>query len=134
MDNRHVNMLKAAVPYTSPRFRKPMQILIQAQELASYIRDDDEADLSACGLESAGDVEGMMESMRGFCSKQEKDTVEMVLNLLRTQKFYRAYRQFMASGKNNSDNAMFEFLMSQLAPDQQASFEKMSSILGEGKE
>lgn len=48
MDNRHVNMLKAAVPYTSPRFRKPMQILIQAQELASYIRDDDEADLSAC--------------------------------------------------------------------------------------
>ena len=87
MDNRHVNMLKAAVPYTSPRFRKPMQILIQAQELASYIRDDDEADLSACGLESAGDVEGMMESMRGFCSKQEQDTVDMVLNLLRTQKF-----------------------------------------------
>ncbi len=133
MDNRQMNMLKAAIPYTMPRYRKPMQILIQAQELASYIREDDEADIGACDLESAGDIEGMMESMRGFCSKKEQDTVDMILNLLRTQRFYRAYRQFMASGRNNSESAMLEFMMSQLAPEQQASFEQMSSILNEGK-
>ena len=67
MQNRQVEMLKAAMPYTEPGLRKPMQIFIQAEELAAYINDSgSEDDLQACDMGSVGDVEGMMESIREF--------------------------------------------------------------------
>ena len=33
MQGRQIEILRAAIPYTEPRLRKPMQIVIQAEEL-----------------------------------------------------------------------------------------------------
>ena len=102
MQNRQVNMLKAAMPYTAPRLRKPMQILIQAEELALYMQKDEEEEIRACNMETVGDVEGMMESVRQYCNEPEQETVNMVLNFIRAQNLYRRYRNYMQAYKNSS--------------------------------
>lgn len=133
MQNRQVNMLKAAMPYTAPRLRKPMQILIQAQELALYMQKDEEEEIKACNLDTVGDVEGMMESVREYCNEPEKETVNMVLNFIRAQNLYRSYRNYMSTYKNNSENGMFDFLMSQLSSEQQDMVNQMSHMSNAGQ-
>lgn len=147
MHNRQIDMLRTAIPYTMPNVRKPIQILLQVQELASYIQNDsDEPELEACSLENVGDIEGMMESLREYCTAKEKDTVDMVLNYIRVQRMYQTYKTYTSlnekmnneSNKNNgnqkarnqnSSNNMMEFLMSQLTPEQQRTFAQMSSLM-----
>lgn len=128
MQNRQVNMLKAAMPYTAPRLRKPMQILIQAQELALYMQKDEEEEIRACNMETVGDIEGMMESVREYCNEPEQETVNMVLNFVRAQNLYRRYRNYVSTYKNNSESGMMDFLMSQLSPEQQDMFNQMNHI------
>ena len=126
MQNRQVEMLKAAMPYTEPGLRKPMQIFIQAEELAAYINDSgSEDDLQACDMGSVGDVEGMMESIREFCNAAERETVDLVLNFIRVQRMYQMYRQY----KNSNGNEMMELLAAGLTPEQRKTFEQMSAVM-----
>ena len=133
MQNRQVNMLKAAMPYTAPRLRKPMQILIQAEELALYMQKDEEGEIRACNMETVGDVEGMMESVRQYCNEPEQETVNMVLNFIRAQNLYRRYRNYMQAYKNSSEAGMMDFLMSQLSPEQQDMFNQVSRMQNSGQ-
>lgn len=133
MQNRQVNMLKAAMPYTAPRLRKPMQILIQAEELALYMQKDEEEEIRACNMETVGDVEGMMESVRQYCNEPEQETVNMVLNFIRAQNLYRRYRNYMQAYKNSSEAGMMDFLMSQLSPEQQDMFNQVSRMQNPGQ-
>ncbi len=133
MQNRQVNMLKAAMPYTAPRLRKPMQILIQAEELALYMQKDEEEEIRACNMETVGDVEGMMESVRQYCNEPEQETVNMVLNFIRAQNLYRRYRNYMQAYKNSSEAGMMDFLMSQLSPEQQDMFNQVSRMQNSGQ-
>ena len=126
MQNRQVEMLKAAMPYTEPGLRQPMQIFIQAAELAAYINDSgSEDDLQACDMGSVGDVEGMMESIREFCNAAERETVDLVLNFIRVQRMYQMYRQY----KNSNGNEMMELLAAGLTPEQRKTFEQMSAVM-----
>ncbi|MBE5937857.1 MAG: hypothetical protein E7265_07485 [Lachnospiraceae bacterium] len=131
MQNRKIDMLRAAMPYTEPRYRKPMQVLIQTEELVSYINEDGEADMEACDTGSVGDVEGMMESIKDFCNPKELETVNLVLNFVRAQRMYRTYRSFKQSDQSGSNNGMMEFLASQLTPEQQKTFGKMAAVMNE---
>lgn len=126
-------MLKAAMPYTAPRLRKPMQILIQAEELALYMQKDEEEEIRACNMETVGDVEGMMESVRQYCNEPEQETVNMVLNFIRAQNLYRRYRNYMQAYKNSSEAGMMDFLMSQLSPEQQDMFNQVSRMQNSGQ-
>lgn len=126
MQSRQIEMLKAAIPYTEPRLRKPMQIVIQAEELAAYMRDNEnEADLQACDMDSVGDLEGMMESIREYCNAAERETVDLVLNFIRVQRMYQLYRRY----KKSNGNEMMEFLTSQLTAEQRKTFDQMSSFM-----
>lgn len=125
MQERQLDMLRAAMPYTEPRLRKPMQIMIQAGELVSYIRDNDnETDLEACDMSSVGDVEGMMESIREFCTAAERETVDLVLNFIRAQRMYETYRRYKKSG-----GEMMDILASTLTPEQRNTFEQMTQVM-----
>lgn len=131
MKNRQIDMLKAAMPYTAPHLRKPMQVYIQANELVDYIHsEENENELEACDTGSVGDIEGMMEHIRPFCNKRECELVDMVLNFFRAQKMYQCYRNYSSvNGKSCTGGGMFEFLMSQLSPEQRSMFDKMSSSM-----
>ena len=90
MNKRQLDMLRAAMPYTNPTLRKPLQVYIQTAELSDYIRSDDSvSEVNACGLDHVGDVEGMMEQIREFCNPRERDMLDMVINFVRAQKIYQ---------------------------------------------
>lgn len=136
MHNRQIDMLRTVIPYTAPDVRKPIQILLQVQELSEYIQGNKDPELEACDLDNVGDIEGMMESLRQYCTVKEKDTVDLVLNYVRAQRMYQTYRGYAAStGKQKNDsysdngNNMMEFLMSQLSPEQQKMFAQMSTMM-----
>lgn len=137
MQNRQLDMLRTAIPYASPSFRKPMQVYIQARELSDYIRKGDEsADVEACGIGNAGDMEGLMENIRQFCNAEEREMIDTMLNIVRAQKMYQCYRGYMAANSSNDAGArksggpgMLDFLMSQLTPEQQNMFAQMSSAM-----
>ena len=141
MQNRQIDMLRTALPYASPSFRKPLQVYIQAQELSDYIRSGDEsADVEACGMGNAGDVEGLMENIRQFCNAEERETIDTVLNIVRAQKMYQCYRGYIAANSANSSGGrkggagMLDFLMSQMTPEQQNMFSQMSSAMSASAE
>lgn len=126
MQNRQIEMLKAAMPYTEPRVRKPIQIVIQAEELAAYINDSGGgADLQACDINHVGDIEGMMESIREYCNAAERETVDLVLNFIRAQRMYQMYRKY----KNSGSNELMELLASGLTPEQHKTFDQMVTAM-----
>lgn len=141
MQNRQIDMLRTALPYAAPSFRKPLQVYIQAQELSDYIRNGNEsADVEACGIGNAGDVEGLMENIRQFCNAEEREMIDTVLNIVRAQKMYQCYRGYVAANSANASGGrkggpgMLDFLMSQLTPEQQNMFAQMSSAMSAGAE
>lgn len=136
MQNREIDMLRTAIPYASPSLRKPLQVYLQTRELSDYIRNGDEsADVEACGVGNAGDVEGLMENIRQFCNAEEREMIDTVLNIVRAQKMYQCYRGYMAanasgaSGGKKGGPGMLDFLLSQLTPEQQNMFAQMSSAM-----
>ena len=131
MNKRQLDMLRAAMPYTNPTLRKPLQVYIQTAELSDYIRSDDSvSEVNACGLDHVGDVEGMMEQIREFCNPRERDMLDMVLHFVRAQKIYQCYRNYKGTAQGSEAGGMMEFLMSQLSPEQRNMFEQMSSVAG----
>ena len=84
-------------------------------------------------METVGDVEGMMESVRQYCNEPEQETVNMVLNFIRAQNLYRRYRNYMQAYKNSSEAGMMDFLMSQLSPEQQDMFNQVSRMQNSGQ-
>lgn len=131
MDNRQVDMLKAALPYAAPAYRKPMQVYIQAKELSEYIRDErGSADVEACGFGNVGNVEGLMDELRSFCTREERDMIDTVLNIMKAQRLYRSYRGYVAdNGHSSGGNEIMDFLMSGLSPEQKNMFAQMSTMM-----
>lgn len=131
MDNRQVDMLKAALPYAAPVYRKPMQVYIQAKELAAYIRDERESsDVEACGFGNVGNIEGLMDELRSFCTKEEREMLDTALNFMKAQRMFKSYRGYVAAnGHKSGGNEMMDFLMSRLSPEQQNMFAQINTAM-----
>ena len=129
MQGRQLNILKAAMPYMAARYRKPVHVIIQAQELSDYIvTENDDPDVEAYEFDSIGNIEGMIEDIKPYCTSDEIDMFNNIISFIRTRRMFRNYMTYMASG---GDNNMMSFLMSQLTPDQRNTYEKMSAMFSE---
>ena len=137
MQSRQLNILKAAMPYAALRFRKPMQIIIQAQELSDYMSGsavapgDGGSDMEAYELkdedagETGGNIEGLIENIRPYCTSDEISMFNTILGYIRTRNMLRSYMGFMASGAGST---MMDFMMSRLTPEQRSMYERMSTM------
>lgn len=136
----NIEILKAALPYVNHRARKPMQFIIQAEELTASLRNvDNESSVSAFDLkEDSVDIESMLLHIKDLCATTDQERIDMMLNFIKTQKLYQSYRMFMASHPHNSkvsgfglgsNNTMLEFLMSQMTPDQKSTFDTLSMMM-----
>lgn len=141
-----MNILKAASPYVGGKSRQSVDVLLKATELMDTFQSKGSGDLSACNLNNGnGDMEGMLNNIKNFCSTKERDLVDMMLNFMKAQKFYQTYRDISATGqtggKGNSKNPyaaflgldenanMTDMLSSMLTPEQQSTFENLNMIL-----
>lgn len=170
---RHIAMLKAALPYVAPENRHAMEILLQANSLISLAMQPPSADISISSIDGEEsepfmpDPEAMLMNIREYCTKRESETIQVLLNFIHADKLFKSYREFTnshpdmleaaeinnnnstplsilfqlinglgsLSGNFNKDaspgkNFMMEFLMSQLPPEQKATFQQIQGIMG----
>lgn len=137
---RHsIEILRAALPHLNNATKKPLELVVQANELLENISSYQNTDeLSACSTDNTPvDLEALLTNIQEVCNDSEKEMIHMILNFLQTRKIYQAYDAFRstnqangkASNMSNQPN-MMEFLMSQLSSEQKSTFENMSTILG----
>ncbi len=156
--NRHMAMLRAAIPYVMPQSRHAIEVLLQADALVNTARGFSTE--SGFSLESAElhdnldgfqthnsaqnfnpDPENMLLHIQEYCSPRESDLIQTALNFIRAGKLFRGYQEFQrthplkqtgeASGSygQGNHNQLMEFLLSRLNPEQKTIFEQMQQIM-----
>ena len=156
---RHLSMLRAAIPYASPQSRRAMEIILQADTLINLATSRPEPELSSCGLEASetnnaitdplSNAEALLMHIREFCTPKESETIQVILNFIHADRLFKNYKDFAnahpdmvkaaevpsnpspsnPSQPGTSSNVMMEFLMSQLNPEQKTAFEQLQNIM-----
>lgn len=132
-----IEILRAALPHLNNAAKKPIELVVQANELFENISTFQNTDeLSACSTDNSPvDVESLLTNIQDVCNDSEKELIHMILSFLQTRKIYQAYDSFRSANQANSKLSgsgqpnMMEFLMSQLPPEQKSTFETMSMML-----
>jgi hypothetical protein len=133
-----MEMLRAALPYTTGRGRYALDLLLQADTLLNTARSGASDDLEACEADAC--PEEMLLHMQEFCTPKEADFIQMILNFIKADRLFQNYRDFAASsgisgvGSFGAGGQMVEFLMSQLSPEQQQLFEQLKNFSEESRE
>ncbi|MCI8748709.1 MAG: hypothetical protein HFH67_12740 [Lachnospiraceae bacterium] len=101
---RHMEMLRAALPYVPPENRHAMEILLQANSLVNLAMQPPSAELEGCDIEGAEsrppfmpDPEAMLMNIKQFCNKKESETIQVLLNFIHADKLFKSYRDFAHS-------------------------------------
>ena len=101
---RHMEMLRAALPYVPPENRHAMEILLQANSLVNLAMQPPSAELEGCDIEGAEsrtpfmpDPEAMLMNIKQFCTKKESETIQVLLNFIHADKLFKSYRDFAHS-------------------------------------
>lgn len=152
--NRHMAMLRAALPYVMPDSRRAIEVVLQADALihtARGMQAQDDYGLEAAEFQLDGegnsapaphkpDPENMLLSIQEYCTPRESDLIQTLLNVLQANRLFRNYREFQrthpvnnselsAAQTGNSNNQLMEFLLTQLAPEQKSTFEQLQRIM-----
>lgn len=150
--NRHMAMLRAAIPYVMPQSRQALEMLLQADALVNTARgfsSESGYPLESAELhedpETAGhfnpDPENMLLHIQEYCSPRESDLIQTALNFIRAGKLFRGYQEFQQSHPltqmgevsdghmAGNSNQLMEFLLSRLNPEQKTIFEQMRQIM-----
>lgn len=153
--NRHMAMLRAAIPYVMPQSRQAIEMLLQADALINTARGLSRG--NDYPLESAEfhdnpeefqthgnvqpDPENMLLHIQEYCSPRESDLIQTALNFIRAGKLFRGYQEFQQSHPlmqasepagnfpTGNQNQLMEFLLSRLNPEQKTIFEQMQQIM-----
>ena len=134
---RHMAILEAALPYVAPNSRQAIQIFLQADTLASLVRNEpplhaEEYTLEAAehGVGESGQSNGLQEMLlqiQEHLTPRESEMVQNILNFLNVSRMLRRYREFNQNATANT--SLRDFLIAQLNPEQKASFEQLQNIM-----
>lgn len=125
------NMLEDALPYLPPTLKKSAALYIKFHELQNIMEDfDDEATLSACGLDqNDASMEMMLTAMKMRAPKETASQIDQILQMMKMAKMYQSYQDFLkanpgagvSSGNSSADSDMMAklmpLLMSQSQPE-----------------
>ncbi|SFR80138.1 hypothetical protein [Anaeromicropila populeti] len=141
--NHIFDILKAALPYVDNRTKQSMEVAIKTSELAeSFATIGKSPELEACDIgQSQFNLEGMLTSIQTVCTTSEKELINTVLNFIKARNLYQSYEVFKqnnptpelkAASTNNGMHAsvapIIEFLLTQLSPEQKATFDNMNML------
>lgn len=140
------NMLEDALPYLPPTLKKSAALYIKFHELQNIMEDfDDEATLSACGLDqNDASMEMMLTAMKMRAPKETASQIDQILQMMKMAKMYQSYQDFLkanpsagaSSGNSSADSDMMAklmpLLMSQSQPEKpEASSAPSSDLLNQ---
>ena len=121
IQNQHLQMIKAALPYINLSEQRFLSIYIKLLELRNTFQlyDQDPDTLSACSLQKEdGTMLDMLRDIKAFCPKEEQETIEQILNFIQVYQMYQSY-QNAAEGVGPDT---VEQLKGMLSPEQRSVF------------
>lgn len=85
IQTRELQMLKSLLPFANIRNQMPLAILIQSMEFRNTIKmfQSNANVLSTCSVNKELDKRNaMLQTLRKFCTPQEKETIDNILNIM----------------------------------------------------
>lgn len=152
--SRPFAILEAASPYLTPQGQYAVALLLQANSFANLAKaapsspDAFSLEASEVGRQQTNppafpdNIRQMLITIQEYLTPQETDLTRSLLNILNAGKLMNNYRDFVhtqsLSACENPDknketkdnpNMMRDFLLSQLSPEQKATFEQLRNIM-----
>lgn len=135
---RRMAILEAALPYVAPDSRRAIRMFIQADALAALARNEVPEQEEEYTLEAAEHQEGemtgrtngiqeMLLQIQEHLTPRESELVQTILNFMNAGRMLRRYREF--NQNTTANTSLRDFLISQLNPEQKASFEQLQNIM-----
>ena len=129
-------ILEAAMPYVAPESRHAIQMLLQTESLLQLARQGGNSDyaLEAAENNQSGqpNIKEMLLHIQEYLTPRESDLVQTILNFMNAGSLFQSYREFAQMHSRETpaqNNIMRDFLMSQLNPEQKATFEQMQNFM-----
>lgn len=124
------------MPYVAPESRHAIQMLLQTESLVQLARQGGDSGyaLEAAENNQSGqpNMKEMLLHIQEYLTPRESDLVQTILNFMNAGTLFQSYREFaQMHGRETpaQNNMMRDFLMSQLNPEQKATFEQMQNIM-----
>ena len=84
IQDRHLEMIKAAIPYLDNSRQKNMTMLVKFMELQRTMAlfQNPRNDLKMCSEEEKEDPVQMLSAIREYCTDKEKEMIDNMINLV----------------------------------------------------
>lgn len=148
-----IDIMKAAFPYLDSQTQQTLNLAIKTGELLeSFQTVKQEGKVTALSIRKQSiDIEALLTSIRTVCTQQEKDFIDIILNIFKAKNLYNTYSTLvsaMASQSESSDNTdnaehennvgsmfgmegnpnMMEILETFLSPEQKSTFDNLNMM------
>ena len=138
-----LDIVKAAFPYLDSDSQQSVDLLIKTGELMDAFQTrKQKSSVTAFSLKKDNiDIEALLTNIRDVCYDQERELIDMFLNLMKAKSLYDTYSAFastMASQSGDSENSdgssgfgnsdMMEILSSMLTPEQKSTFDNINMM------
>ena len=96
--DRHLQMMKAALPYVNASGQRFLSILVKFQELRRTVALFDRGEAAELGIMSLGENQrrspaDMLNAIKPYASPQEQDFIDMACNLMEGLRIGSQYQQ-----------------------------------------
>lgn len=121
-----LQILKTCFPYLPVSTRRLLSSYIKLSELSVALKSfgTENNNLAACSGDEKKSFVELLEEVRGFCNKKERETIDNALNFMQA---FATYRTILAASSQGEGSASFaDSLKSMLTPEQQAMFDAFS--------
>jgi hypothetical protein len=129
----HLQMIKAAIPYINLSEQKFVSVYVKYLELmntVSFFKVSDKNDMKACSLSADSNSPlDMLTDIRDYCNDDEKDSIDVFINILNGYQLYQTYRETSDSESENSSAGPMDALKAFLTPEQQSMIDTYSMLL-----
>lgn len=141
-----LDIIQAALPYVGNQAKGSMNLVLKAAELVDTVKElGGPTDLSTCNIKNEKvDPEVMLLNVRDVCTTKEQEFIDMIVNFIKAKNLYHSYQSFAentvqatTANRNQTQNPfgngksinLMDFLMTQISPDQKATFDSLSMLL-----
>ncbi len=128
-----IQIMKALIPFMHTREQRFLSVYVKYIELTKTIdlvkNIDSNSAVGICSLNNNPDKKDpteILQVIRKFCSDKDRETIDMIMNMMSIYRTFRMYKETMQSA---SEDPMADLLKNLLTPEQQEMFESYSSIM-----
>ena len=130
--SNRLQILKTFFPYMPAGSQKFISSYIKISELSNALKmcsDNSNAELSACSSDTQKSPFELLSEIKPFCSKNEKDNIDVALNFVNAFQMYRSFMEVEKESEGNEKTSFFDTIKNMLTPEQQTMFDNYQTVL-----